>query len=140
MYLPQGLLRNYCSVALYDFVVSTADSLMNPSIILSIQKSTTRVSLLFTYCNCSTYIGVQYSYRIQFITWLSFNLSIHSWSRWGKSQKKTLCKSVNTYLSKYLRGVMLRFLLSFWANYSSLVLNQPSISSFTGFHGLNIPF
>jgi hypothetical protein len=38
-----------------------------------------------------------------------------------------------------MRGVNLGFLLSFCANSSSLVLNHLSISSFVGFHGLNIP-
>jgi hypothetical protein len=43
-------------------------------------------------------------------------------------------------LSRYLCGVILRFLLSFCANSSSFVFNHLSISSFVGFHGLNIPF
>jgi hypothetical protein len=41
-----------------------------------------------------------------------------------KFTKKTSCKSVNMYLSIYLRGVILGFLLSFCANSSSFVLNQ----------------
>jgi hypothetical protein len=139
MYLPRGPCRNSFSAALYDFVVSTANSVMKPATILSSQKSTARVNLLFTCCNCSICTGVQSSCRIWFVTWLSFNLSIHSCSRCGKSQKKTSCKSVNTYLSRYLRGVILGFLLSFCANSSSLVLNQPSISSFVGFQVSTFP-
>jgi hypothetical protein len=140
MYLPRGLGRNYFLVLLYDFDVLTANSVMNPATILSSQNSTGRVNLLFTYCNYSTCARVQSRFWIQFVMWLSFNLSIHSCSRWEKSQKKTLCKSVNTYLSKFFSSVMLAFILSFWENYSSLVLNQPSIYDFMGFQGLNIPF
>jgi hypothetical protein len=140
MYLLRGSHRNSCSVALYDFTVSTTNSVMKPVTILLSQKSIVRVNLLFTYCNCSICTRVQSSCRIRLVAWLSFNLSIHSCSRWGKSQKKTSCKSINTHLSRYLRGVMLGLVLSFWANSSSLVLDQPSISAFVGFHGLNIPF
>jgi hypothetical protein len=140
MYLPQGPCINSFSAALYDFAVSNANSVMKHSTIRSSQKSTTRVNFLFTCCNCSICTGVQSSFRIQFVTWLSFNLSIHSCSRCEKSQKKTLCKLVNTFLSRYLRGVILGFLLSFCANSSSLVLNQPSIFVFVGFHGVDIPF
>jgi len=140
MYLPRGPCRNSCFVALYDFAMSTANSVMKPATILSSQKSTAWVNLLFTSCNYSICIWVQYSFGIWFIAWLSFNLSIHSCSRCRKSQKKTSCKSVNTYLSIYLRGVSLGFLLSFWENSSSLVLNPPWISTCMGFQGLNIPF
>jgi hypothetical protein len=140
MYLPQGPRRNSFSAALYDFAMSTANSVMKPTTILSSQNSTVWVNLLFTCCNCSICTGVQYRCRIWFVVWLSFNLSIHSCSRCGKSQKKTLCKSVNTYLFRYLRGVILGFLLSFCANSSYLVLNQSLISTFMGFQGLNIPF
>jgi hypothetical protein len=122
MYLPQGLCRNSCSTVLYDFVVSTANSVINPATILSSQKSTTRMNLLFTFCNCSICIGVHSNYQIRFIAWLSFNRSIHSCNKCGKTQKKTSCKSVNTYFSRYLWGVILGFLLSFCANSNSFVL------------------
>jgi hypothetical protein len=69
-----------------------------------------------------------------------FNLNIHSCNTSRKSQKNTSCKSLNAYLSKYLRGVNFMFLLSFCANPISFVFNQLSISAFIGFHGLNIPF
>jgi hypothetical protein len=131
--LPLGMHRNSFSVALYDFIVSTTNSIIKPTTILSSKKLTARVNLLFTCCNYSICTGVQSSCRIRFVTWLSLNLSIHSYSRCRKSQKKTSCKSVNTYLSRYLRGVILGFLLSFYANSSSWVLNQPSISAFVGF-------
>jgi hypothetical protein len=140
MYLPRGPRRNYCSAAMYDFAVSTTNFVMKPATILSSQKCTARVNLLFTCCNCSICTGVQSIFRIRFVVWLSFNLIIHSCSRCGKSQKKTSCKSLNTCLSRYLRGVILWFLLSFCANSSSLVLNQPSIFAFVGFHSVNIPF
>jgi hypothetical protein len=140
MYLPWGPCRNSCSDALYDFIVSTTNSIINPTTILSSQKSTTQVNLLFTCCNYSICTGVQSSCRICFVAWLSFNPSIHSCNKCGKSQKKTSCKSVNTYFSRYLWGVTLGFLLSFYAKSSSFFLNQLSISAFVGFHGLNIPF
>jgi hypothetical protein len=140
MYLPLAPRRNSCSATLYDFIVSTASYVINPATILSSQNLTTWVNLLFTYYSCWICTGVQYSCRIQFVVWLSFNLKIHSYSRCKRSQKKTLCKSINTYLSRYLRGVILGFLLSFCANSISLVLNQPSISSLVGFQFLNIPF
>jgi hypothetical protein len=140
MYLPRGPRRNSCSAALYDFIVSTTNSVIKPATILSSQKSTAQVNLLFTCCNCSICTRVHSNYQIWFVAWLSFNLSIHSCNKCGKSQKKTSCKSVNTYFSRYFRGVILGFLLSFCANSSSLVLSQVSISSFVGFHGLNIPF
>jgi hypothetical protein len=132
--------RNYCFIVLYDFVVSTTNSVINPAIILPSQKYIAWVNLLFICCNFSICTGVHSNCRIWFITWLSFNLSIHSCNRCGKSQKKTSCKSVNTYLSRYFWGVILGFLLSFCAKSSSLVLNQVSICSFVGFHCLNIPF
>ena len=140
MYLPRGLRRNSCSATLYDFIVSTANSVMKPTTILSSQKSTTRVNFLFTCCNYSICTRIQSSCRIWFVTWLSFNFNMHSCSRCEKSPKKTSCKLVNTYLSRYLRGVILGFLLSFYANSSSFVLNHLLISAFVGFHGLNIPF
>jgi hypothetical protein len=140
MYLPRGPCINSCSTALYDFTVSTANSVIKPATILSSQKSTAWVNLLFTYCKYSICTGVQYNCRIRFVVWLSFNLSIHSCNKCGKSQKKTSCTSVNTYFSRYLRGVILGFLLSFCANSSSFVFNQLSISAFVGFHSLNIPF
>jgi hypothetical protein len=140
MYLPQGPRRNSCSAELYDFVVSTANSVIKPTTILSSQKSTTWVNLLFTCCNCSIYIGVHSNCQIWFVVWLSFNLSIHSCNKCGKSQKKASCKSVNTYFSRYMQGVTLGFLLSFCENSISFVLNQLSISAFVGFHGINIPF
>jgi hypothetical protein len=140
MYLTRGPHRNYFSTSLYDLVVSTANSMMKPTTMLSSQKSTARVNLLFTCCNYSICIGVQSNCRTQFIAWLSFNLSIHSCNRCRKSQKKTSCKSLNTYLCRYLWGVILGFILSFCANYSSLILKHPSIYYFMGFQGLNIPF
>jgi hypothetical protein len=140
MYLPLGPRRNSFSIALYEFVVSTANSVIKPAIILSSQKSTAWMNFLFTCCNCWICTGVQSSCQIRFIAWLSLNLKIHSYSICGKSQKNTSCKSLNTYLSRYLCGVILGFLLSFSANSSSLVLNQPLISSFVGFQGINIPF
>jgi hypothetical protein len=140
MYLPRGPRRNSCSIALYDFFVSTANSVIKPRTILSSQKYIARVNLLFTYCNCSIYTRVQSNCWNRFVAWLSFNLSIHSYNKCGKSQKKTSCRSVNTYFSRYLRGVILGFLLSFHENSSSLVLNQLSIFAFVGFHNLNIPF
>jgi hypothetical protein len=140
MYLPLGPHRKSCSAALYDFVVSTTNSMIKPATILSSQNSNAQVNLLFTYCSCWICTGVQSSLRIWFVMWLSFNLKVHSCSRCGKSHKNTSCKSVNMYLSRYLCGVILGFLLSFSTNSSSLVLNHPSISSLVGFQGLNIPF
>jgi hypothetical protein len=87
---------------MYDFVVSTANFVINPATILSSQKSTAWVNLLFTYYNHSICTGVHSNYQIQFVVWLSFNLSIHSCNKCGKSQKKTSCKSVNMYFSRYL--------------------------------------
>jgi hypothetical protein len=140
MYLPLGPRRNCFLATLYEFVVSTTNSMTKPATILSSKKSTERVNLLFSYCSCWNCTRVQSSYRVWFVAWLSFNLNIHSCSRCKKSHKKTSCKSINTYLSRYLRGVILGFLLYFCANSSSMVLNQPSISSLVGFQGLKIPF
>jgi hypothetical protein len=44
------------------------------------------------------------------------------------------------YLSRYLCGVILGFLLSFYGNSSSFVFNHLLISSFVGFHSMIIPF
>jgi len=140
MYLPRGPRRISCSVALYDIAFSTVNSIINLATILLSQKSTARVNFLFTFYNCSICTRVHSSCRIRFVRWLTFNLSIHSSNKCGKSQEKTSCKLVNTYFSGYLWGVTLGFLLSFYANSSSFVLNQLSISTFVGFHGLNIPF
>jgi hypothetical protein len=123
MYLPLGPRRNSFLAALYDFVVSTTNFVIKSTTILSSQKLITRVNLLFAYCSCWICTGVQSSCRIWFVVWVSFNLKIHSCSRCGKSQKKTSCRSVNTYLSRYLHGVILGFLLSFCANSNSVVLN-----------------
>jgi succinate-acetate transporter protein len=140
MYLPRGPFKNSCSVVLYNFVVSTTNSVINPTTMLSSQKSTAHVSLLSTHCSCTISSGFHSSCLIQFIGWLSFNLLIHSCNMCGNSQKNTSCKSVNTYLSRYLRGVSFGFLLSFCTNSSSFVFNQLFISAFVGFHGLSIPF
>jgi hypothetical protein len=140
MYLPRGPRIKSFSVALYNFARLAANSVIKPATILSSQNYTARVNLLFTFCNCSICIVVHSSCQIWFIVWLSFNLSIHSCNKCGKSQKKTSCKSVNTYFSRYFWGIILGFLLSFCANSSSLVLSQVSIYAFLGFHGLKIPF
>jgi hypothetical protein len=140
MYLPRGPHRNSFSSPLYEFTVLTKNSVIKPTTILSSQKSITWVNLLFTCCNFLICTRVHSNYWIWFVVWLSFNLSIHSFNRCGKSQKKTSSESVNTYFSRYLWGVSLGFLLYFCANSISLVLIQVSISTFVGFHGLNIPF
>jgi hypothetical protein len=44
------------------------------------------------------------------------------------------------YLSRYLCGVSLGFLLSLCTNLNSFIFNHLSISVFVGFHGMNIPF
>jgi hypothetical protein len=140
MYLPQGPFKKSCSIALLDFAVSTTNSVINPTTMLSSQKYTTHVNLLSTHCSCTIYSGFHSSCLIRFVGWLYFNIFIHSCNMCGKSQKNTSCKSVNTYLFRYLRGVNFRFLLSFCANSNSFVFNQLSISTFVGFHSLNIPF
>jgi hypothetical protein len=140
MYLTLGLFKISCSAVVYDFTISIANLVLNPAIILSNEKSIARVHLLLTCCNCTISIGCHSSYLIQFVGWFSFNLNKNSCNICGKSQKNTSCKSLNIYLSRYLCGVNLWFLLSFYANSSSLVLNHISISSFVVFHGLNIPF
>jgi hypothetical protein len=116
------------------------NSLINLATILSNQKSTARVNLLLTYCNCAISTGFHSNCLIRFVGYLSFNLNNHSCNKCGKSQKHTSCKSLKTYLSRYLRGVNLGFLLSFCTNSSFFVFNHLSISSFVGFHGLNISF
>jgi hypothetical protein len=113
---------------------------INPATTLSNQKSIARVNLLLTCCNCAVSTRFHSSCLIRFVGWLSFNLNNHSYNKWRKSQKNTSCKSLNTYLSRYLRGVNLGFLLSFCANSSSFVFNHLSISTFIRFHSLNIPF
>jgi hypothetical protein len=107
---------------------------------LSNHKSTARVNLLSTCCNFTISVGFHSSYRFRFLGRLYFNLNIHSCNTCGKSQKNTSCKSLNTYLSKYLRGLNFGFLLSFYTDSSSFIFNQLLISAFVGFHGLNNPF
>jgi hypothetical protein len=114
--------------------------MINLATILSNQKSNVHVNLLLTCCNYTISIGFHSSCLILFVGWFSFNLNNHSCNKCGKSQKKTSCKSLNTYLSRYLCGVNLGFLLSFCTNSSSFVFNHISISAFVGFHGWNIPF
>jgi hypothetical protein len=89
---------------------------------LSNQNYTARVILLSTRCSCTIISGFHYNYLIRFIGWLSFNLLIHSCNMCQNSQKNTSCKSMNKYLSRYLHGVNLGFLLSFCTKYSSFVL------------------
>jgi hypothetical protein len=120
--------------------MSTANSVINPTTILSSQKYIVRVNLLFTCCNCSICTGVHSSCRTRFIAWLSFNLSIHSCNKCEKLQKNTLCKSVNTYLSRYLWGVIIGFLLSFCANSISFVLNQLSVDTERGVNQYQVQF
>jgi hypothetical protein len=124
MYLPLCPFRNYCSAAVYNFAVSTQNSVINSTIILSNKKSTTRVNLLFTCFNCAISIGCHSSCLIRFVGWFSFNINNHSYNRCGNLQKNTSCKYLNTYLARYLHGVYLGFLLYFCANLSSLVLNH----------------
>jgi hypothetical protein len=104
------------------------------------QNSIARVNLLSTHYNYAISTKFHSSYLIIFVGWLYFNLNIHSCNTCGKSQKNTSCKSLHTYLSKYLRGLNFRFMLSFCANSNSFVFNQLSISTFVGFHGIKIPF
>jgi hypothetical protein len=140
IYLPQGPFKNSCSVALYEFFVSVANSVINPATMLCNQKSTAHVKLLSTHCSCAVSLGFHFSYLIQFVGFLSFNILIHSFNMCGNSQKNTSCKLVNTYFSRYLCDVSFGFLLSLCTNSSSFVFNQLSISAFIGFHDLNIPF
>jgi hypothetical protein len=51
MYLPLGPFNNSCFAIVNDFVVSTANSVINPAIIFSSQKSTMHVNLLLTLSN-----------------------------------------------------------------------------------------
>jgi hypothetical protein len=113
---------------------------INHATILSNHKSIVCVYLLLTCCNCTISTGFHSSCMIQFGGWFCFNLNNHSCNKCGKSQKNTSCKSLNTYLSRYLQGVNIGFMLSFCVNLSSFILNHLSISSFVGFHGLDIPF
>ena len=112
--------------------------MINPATILSNQKSTARVNLLSTYCNCLISTWLHSNYLIWFVMSLSLNLNIHSCNTCGKSKKNTSCKSLNTYVSRYLYGVMLGFMFSFYTNSISFVFNQLSIYAFVGLHGLNI--
>ena len=131
MYLPRGPLKNSCSAALYDFVVSIANSVINPTTMLSNQKSTAHVNLLSTRCNYVISSGFHYSSLIRLVGWFYFNLFIHSCNTCWKSQKRTSCKSLNKYLSKYLCGVNFGFLFPFCTNSNSFVFNQflPSLGS-----------
>jgi hypothetical protein len=99
-----------------------------------------RVKFLLTCYSCLFSIGCHSSCHIRFVGWLNFNLNNHSCNRSGNSQKNTSCKPLNTYLSRYLCSVYLRFLLSFYKKLSSFFLNHLSISTIAGFYGLNIPF
>ena len=99
-----------------------------------------RLNLLLTCCNWTISIGFHSSCMIWFVGWLSFNLNNHSYNKCTKSHKNTSCKSLNTYLSRYLRGVNSGFMLSFCEKSSSFIFNHILISTFVGFHGLDIPF
>jgi len=98
------------------------------------------MNLLLTCHNCAISTGFHSICLIQFVGWLSFKLNSHSCNTCGKSQKITSCRSLNTYLSRYLHSVNLGLMLSFCANSSSFVFNHISIFAFIGFHGLKIPF
>jgi hypothetical protein len=64
VYLPLGPFINSFSTTVYDFTVSSANSVINPLIILSNQKSTMHVNLLLTCYNYTISIGCHYSYLI----------------------------------------------------------------------------
>jgi hypothetical protein len=113
---------------------------INPATTLSNQKSTAHIKFLLTYCNCVISTGFHSSCLIRFVGWLYFNINNHSCNKCGKSQRNTSSKSLNTYLSRYLRGVNLGFLLSFCAKSSSFDFNHLSIYAFVGSHGIKIPF
>jgi len=53
MYLPLAPFNNSFSAVVYDFTVSTTNSIINPAIIPSNLKSTTHVNLLLTLYNCT---------------------------------------------------------------------------------------
>jgi hypothetical protein len=114
--------------------------MINHATILSSHKSTAHVNLLLTCCNCAISTRFHSIYLILFVGWFSFNLNSHSCNTCKKSQKNTSCRSLNMYLSRYLHGIILGFLLSFCAKPRSFVFNQLSIFSFVGFHSQNIPF
>jgi len=69
-----------------------------------------------------------------------FKYFIYSCNMCEKSQKNISWKSMNTYLSRNLRGVKLGFMLFFCTNSSSFLFNQLFIFALVGFHGLDIPF
>jgi hypothetical protein len=98
------------------------------------------VNLLLTCCNYMISTRFHSLYLIQFVVWLYLSLNSHFCNTCGISQKKTSCRSLTTYLSRYLHGVNLGFMLSFCANSISFVFKHFSIFAFIGFHDLNIPF
>jgi hypothetical protein len=56
------------------------------------------------------------------------------------TEKYLMQVAKHIFVEIFVHGVNLGFLLSFCTNSSSFVLNHLSISTFIGFHGLNIPF
>jgi len=76
MYLPLGPFKNSYFATVYDFAVSTANSVINPAIILSNQKSTTHVNLLLTLYICAIFSVVHSTGLIRLIGLFPFNLNI----------------------------------------------------------------
>jgi hypothetical protein len=67
MYLPLGPFKKSCSGIVYDFVVSTTNSVINPAIIFSNQKSTMHVNLLLTLSNYTIFSVVHSIGLIQLV-------------------------------------------------------------------------
>jgi hypothetical protein len=84
MYLPLDRLKKSFSEAVYDFVVSTANSVTNCEVMLSNQKSTTRMNLLFTLSNRMIFSAVHSIGPIRLVGWVSFNLNNHPCNNYVK--------------------------------------------------------
>jgi hypothetical protein len=123
MYLPLGPFKKSYSAVVYEFIVSTVNSMIKPAIMLSNHKSTTHVNFLLTLSNREIFLVVHSTYLIRLFGWVSLNLNDHSYNNYRKNIKYASCKSVNTYICSYWHSLCLEPFLSLCTNSNYFVSN-----------------
>ena len=136
---PLGPLKKYLLAWLYDFVLSTTNSVIYPLMVLSNQWSTALVTMLLTLLTFWINASVQTTGGLDLISnCVSANLANHSNNSWWIPLKKISWMSVKMCICNQASLLSLGFL--FWASAKSLSWYYIHfwISVFDGNH-LDIP-
>ena len=114
-YLLRGPWKTFLLASLYEVIMSTWNSVIYPSMILSIQKSTTlQIGLLVLFSRLiKNRVHCVGSPPWKFFFWV-VNLYNHSYNKVGNSVKEI------SWIFKYM----------YWSNHSAHIYRDPSLSFF----------